>query len=318
MSKQYFPWLPNIPLSTSSGHIKRELDSDSWNRLLEDRDPVITCFGGLFENYLSLSFTEALNRFYPSKQLYINIDQKFNKLIELNNTAKPIQLISVELIKNYPFPLFFNDEDNVFFNCIYNYLYSINLTQTLKPYRNKSPIAKQLFRNSFLPWDINYIPKFRNLIELSEFTKWKESKKFNIDKPYVLIFPDKTDLSIHSYSGLGWSIAQVKSFVSMCAGSGINSVIITKNTGRYTGINSLVIEPNIEQILCLIEKCGYILSEEIDFLLIALTHSKNATVIGRLNKKEYSLKYNQKFLQTDKKIIEMKNLQPLEVYKEIK
>src|SRR6266581_2892356 len=296
MSINYFPFLPGIPLQVN-GNIKRELDADSWNRLLENRNPIITCFGGLWESYLSLSYVEALNRFYPSKQLYINTDQKFNKLIELNNIAKPIQLISSDLIKNYPVPLFFNDGNDTFFNCLYNYLYSIDIAKKSKPHKNYGPIAKQLFRNSFLPWDINFIPKLRKLQEPIEFIKWKESKRFNIDKPYILIFPDKTDLSIHSFSELGWSIPQIKSFVSMCAGSGINSVIITKNIGRYTGINSLVIEPKIEQILYLIEKCSYRLSEEVDFLLLALTHSKNATVIGRLNKKQYSLKSNQKFLQ---------------------
>ncbi len=293
MSINYFPFLPGIPLQVN-GNIKRELDADSWNRLLENRNPIITCFGGLWESYLSLSYVEALNRFYPSKQLYINTDQKFNKLIELNNIAKPIQLISSDLIKNYPVPLFFNDGNDTFFNCLYNYLYSIDIAKKSKPHKNYGPIAKQLFRNSFLPWDINFIPKLRKLQEPIEFIKWKESKRFNIDKP------------------------QIKSFVSMCAGSGINSVIITKNIGRYTGINSLVIEPKIEQILYLIEKCSYILSEEVDFLLLALTHSKNATVIGRLNKKQYSLKSNQKFLQTNKKIVEMKIVQPIEVYKAIK
>lgn len=314
----YFPFLPGVPLHVSGNIIKRELDSNSWNKLLTERNPIITCFGGLFESYLSLSFAEALNRFYPSKQLYLNIDQKFNKLIELNNIAKPTQLISKDLIKKYPFPLFFNDGYETFFNYSYNYLYSIDLAQKSKPHRNYAPIAKQLFRNSFLPWDINFIPKLRKLQEPLEFTTWKNSKRFNIDKRYILIFPDKTDLSIHSFSELNWSVAQVKSFVSMCAGSGINSVIITKNTGRYTGINSLVIPPNIEQILYLIEKCSYILSEEIDFLLLSMLLSKNSTIIGRFHKNSYSLKSNQKFFQTDKKIVEMKVLQPIEVYKAIK
>jgi hypothetical protein len=318
MSITYFPWLPNIPLNVNNNCIKLTLNSDSWDRLLENRDPVITCFNGLIESYLSLSYAEALNKLYPSKNIYINSDKKFDKLIELNNIAKPTQLISKELIKKYPFPLFFNDGYEVFFNCSYNYLYSETLYKKYKPYRNRAVIAKQIFRNSFLPWDINYIPKFRKLDQPIEFTKWKESKKFNIDKPFVLIFPDKTDLSIHNFSELNWSIAEVKSFISMCYGSGINSIIVTKNIGRYTGINSLVIEPKLEQILCLIEKCSYILSEEIDFLLIALTHSKNATIFGRVNKKEYSLKKNQEFFKTNKHIVTMKTLTPIEVYKAIK
>lgn len=314
----YFPWLPGIPQQISNYNtIKTILDADSWNKILENRNPVITCFGGLFESYFSLSFAEAFNKLYPSKKIFINYN-KFNELIKLNNIAKPINLISTETIKKYPVPLFFNDGYEVFFNSLYNYLNIKDLAQKYKPFKNYHPISKQIFKNSFLNWDINFIPKLRKLILPNEFIKWKEIKKFNINKPYVLILPDKTNMSIHSFSALSWSIAQVKSFVSMCAGSGINSVIITNTPGKYTGINSLILSPNLEQILCLIEKCSYILSEEIDFLLISLLLSKNSTIFSRLHKHQYSIKYNQNFLKTDQKIIENKILDPFEVYKVIR
>ena len=273
---KYFPYCKGIGWKFTST-IKPKLDGDSWNRAIFDRIPIIVCFGGLYEYYLSLSYAEALNKILPSKYIYINGDEKFNVLFKLNGICSSQNLITPELIKNYPIPLFFDEENNIYFNVLYNYLNYHDLTGKII-FKNKNSISKQIFINSCLDWNINYTPQLRNLIEPLEFTKWKETKKFNIDKPFVLILPDSTDLSMHSVSMLDWSIAQVKSFVAMCSGSGINSVIITKNSGKYTGINSLVIPPNIEQILYLIQKCNVILSNEIDFLLISLTLSKNATI----------------------------------------
>lgn len=313
---KYFPFCKGIGWKCTSV-IKPKLDGDSWNRAVSDRTPIITCFGGLYEHYFSLSIIEALNKILPSKKVYFNGDEKFNALIKLNGISLPENLITPELVKNYPLPLFFDEDDNVYFNVLFNYLEYHNVVGEVI-FKNKNSISKQIFINSCLDWNISYTPQLRNLTEPLEFTKWKESKKFNIDKPFVLIFPDSTDLSMHSVSMLDWSIAQVKSFVSMCSGSGIHTVIITKNGGRYTGINSLVIPPNLEQILYLIQKCNVILSNEIDFLLLSLILSKNATVFARDQKHRYSIKYNQKFLQTDKKIIQLKTLNPLDVFKAIK
>lgn len=316
-SKIYFPFCQGVGWPSSGEIIFPKLNSESWSKALDDRTPIITCFGGFFEHYLSLSIAEALNKIYPSKSIIFNGVNKFDNLINLNGLTSLNNLINEEQIKQYPIPLFFDDSDNIYFNSLYNYL-NIKKFNGEVIFKNRKPLSKQLFLNSCLSWDINYIPKFRKLIEPIEFKKWKDSKKFNIEKPFVLIFPDTTDLSIHSAPMLDWTIAQVKSFISMCSGSGINSVIITKNQGRYTGLNSLIIEPNIEQILCLIEKCSVILSNEVDFLLIALTHSINAKIICKSNNKEFSIKKNQKFLQTNKVIIDSKVLNPIDVYKAIK
>ena len=316
-SNVIFPFCQGVVWPCSGEIIKPKLNSSSWSKALDERNPIITCFGGFFEHYLSLSIAEALNKIYPSKSLIFNTDNKFDALINLNGLGELNKLIDEETLKQYPIPLFFDDDDNVYFNCLYNYL-NIKKFNGEIIFKNRKALSKQLFINSCLDWNINYIPKFRKLTEPTEFKKWKESKKFNIDKPFILIFPDATDLSIHSTPMLDWNPAQVRSFVSMCSGSGLSSVIVTKNNGKYTGLNSLIIEPNIEQILCLIEKCSVILSNEIDFLLIALIHSNNATIISRSNNKALSIKKNQKYLQTNKIIIDSKILNPIDVYKAIK
>lgn len=318
MSVCYFPFCPGIPWQLNSSRVVQPtLNSEIWSKAVNDKNPIITCFGGLFETFFALSYAEALNKLIPTKKLIFNGNSTFNKLISLNGLATSGNLISKSEIEQYPLPLFFDQENNVYFNCLFNYLKIYN-NINVYAYKNLKALSKQIFINSCLPWNINYIPKLRNLIEPPEFAKWKLSKKFNIDKPFVLIFPDKTGLSEHPQSALKWSINDIKSFISMTYGSGMESVIVTKNIGRYTGINSLVIEPNLEHIFYLIEKCGVILAEEIDFLLISLMISKNATVVSRKNKYQYSIKSNKKFYKTDIKIIESKKLIPFEVYKAIK
>lgn len=315
---QYFPFCPGIGWNvTSNKTIIPELDGDGWNKAVVERDSVITAFGGLFEAFMSLTYLEALNKLYPGKKLIYNLNEQFKTLVNFNGLADQKEYISKQLIDKYPIPLFFDKENNTYFNSLYNYINEYSYDGSFL-YRSYAPLAKQIFGNFCLNWDINYSPQLRNLIDPKEISQWRDTRKFNIDKPYVLIFPDKTDLSIHTYSMLDWTIPQIKSFVSMVCGLGYNSVIVTKNVGKYTGMNALVIPPKIDQIFCLIEKCSVILSDEIDFLLISLLWSKNSFIIGRQNKKEYSLKSNQKFLRTDKKIFEAKVLTPIDVFKAIK
>lgn len=318
-SVRYFPFCPGIPWQTKNTYdIIPKLNIDNWNRVLSDRNIILVNFGGLFESFLTLSYAEALNKLNYKNKIYFNGNIKFNNLINLNGLISIKNLINSQTALKYTLPIFLDKSNNVYFNCLNNYIDFYGYNGKFR-YQSSKSLSEQLFSNSCLNWNINYIPQFRNLKLSNIFFELKKSRKFDIDKPFVLIFPDNNSgLSMHSVSTLGWSTAQIKSFVSMVQPKGIQTVIVTQNIGKYTGINSLILPFNFETILCLIEKSSVILSEEIDFLLMGLLLSVNGIIVSKNINKQFSIKKNQKYLQTNKKLFISKTLEPIEVYREIK
>jgi hypothetical protein len=317
-TSRIFPYCPGIIWKLRSNLIIPKLDINNWKRAIDDREIVIVNFGGLFETYFSLSYFEALNKLHPQKDITFNGQEQFSQLININGLGNCNSLINKEQAIKYPIPIFLDKSNHTYFNCLNNYLYIKN-SNGKNEFKRRSALSKQLFENSCLDWNINYTPQLRNLKLSNVFKEFKQFKKFDIDRPYVLIFPDNNSgFSMHSISMLGWTVAQVKSFVSMTSSKGIQTVIITKHIGRYTGINSLVLAPKLDNILSLIEKSSVILSDEVDFLLIGLLLSKNGKIIARDVNKEFSIKKNQKYLGTNNKLYLAKELEPIKVFKEIK
>lgn len=317
-TSRIFQYCPGVVWKLRNNLIIPKLDSNNWKRVIDDREVVIVNFGGLFESYLSLSYFEALNKLHPQKDVIFNGQEQFLQLISINGLGYCDNLITKDIAIKYPIPIFLDKSNHTYFNCLNNYLYICNVDGKNK-FKRRTSLSKQLLSNLCLDWNINYTPQLRNLKLPSVFNEFKQFKKFDIDKPFVLIFPDSNSgFSMHSISMLGWTVAQVKSFVSMTGSKGIQTVIITKHIGRYTGINSLVLAPKLDNILSLIEKSSVILSDEIDFLLIGLLLSKNGKIIARDVNKEFSIKKNQKHLETDKKLYLAKELEPIKVFKEIK
>lgn len=317
-TSRIFPYCPGVVWKLKSNYIIPKLDAYNWRRAIDEREIVIVNFGGLFESYLSLSYLEALNKLYPKKDICFNSPEQFNELVNLNGLGYHNILINKEQTIKYPIPIFLDKSNNTYFNCLNNY-FSFNGADGKNKFENKNPISKQIFINSCIDWNINYTPQLRNLNLSNELKELKQFKKFDIDKPFVLIFPDSNSgFSMHSISMLGWTVAQIKSFVSMVGSKGIQTVIITKHIGKYTGMNSLILYPKLNNILSLIEKSSVILSEEVDFLLIGLLLSKNAKIIARDVDKQFSIKRNQKYLQTNKSLYLDKQLEPIKVFKEIK
>lgn len=317
-TSRIFPYCPGIVWKLKNNYIISKLDTDNWKKAIDDRDVVVVNFGGLFEVYFSLTYFEALNKLYPQKTIYFNGQDRFSNLLNINGLGKYNILVTGNQASKYPIPIFLDKSNHTYFNCLNDYFY-FKGHNGKNNYKNINPISKQLFKNSCLDWNINYIPQLRNLKLSNELKELKQFRKFDIDKPYILIFPDSNSgFSMHSVSTLGWTIAQIKSFVSMVNSKNIQTVIITKNIGKYVGTNALILSPKLDNIFSLIEKCSVILSEEVDFLLIALLLSKNTKIISRDVSSEFSIKKNQKYLGTDKKLYSAKELQPIEVFKEIK
>jgi len=313
---KYFPFAPNIPWYVKQDFIIPKMNADIFSRAIENKDICLVCYGGFFETYFSLSILELLNSIYLGKNFYWKGNLNFYKLVEINNLTcnDKAPIIEKKHLRNYPIPLFFDRENFVYFNCLNDYVTKISLTE-FKRKLNSGPITKQLFLNSFNNWNIKYKPKMRLLKETKSFKSWSAANNFNLTNKYVLIFPDRIGWSIHNCSNLKWNINHIRSLSAMLSLHGYKTIVVT-NHKNYNNHNIISINPDIENIMLLMNNAKAILSEEVDFSLVALLNS-SAKIIGLDSDSIFNLYLNNIYLNTTNELFLQKELKVIDVFNAI-
>lgn len=311
---KYFPFSPGIGWKIKHGkYIIPEINLDVWNKITLGRNIIIVAYGGLIESYLSLCYLEMLNYIVPSSKMYWCGDQKFNLLARMNGIAVAEQVCPKELLSRYPSPIFMDGDKNVYFNCLNNY-------QVIKPYyggkgyKDKSIISKQLLRNSTLSWDKQYIPKFRKLeFPTKEFSQWSRVSRFDLNRPYICIFQN-LGLSNHKVSALKWNDTHIKALSAMLRQKGISTLVFTKNTNKFYGSSVYCAPLSLETIIYVLDTAKAILSEEIDFLLLAMMSPKIKIIMNPV-KKQFAIDKNSKFFNFQRdNVFVSKHLMPLDAF----
>lgn len=313
-SVRYFPFAPGIPWKMRGSYIWPELDKEIWDQVLKDKKFVIVANGGLFESFFSLSLLEALNATDPTRQLYWTGSSKYSSLAYMNGLSKPSPIeVDASLAKRYPAPIFLDKYDLAYFNCLNNYIKMRPYTQ--RGYKaNMRPVTKQIFENSLLDWDFKYIPQLRKLLISNELEEWRKRSRFYDNKPFVLIFPDATDFTIHSDKCLNWGPTEVKAFSSMLHQAGYSLVVCTDNPRAYYDSFSFYIPLKLDFILFLLSKARAILSKDIDFLLMGLLLSSGKVIANPSRKRCFRFDKNRNFLRATNETITKKTLTPLMAY----
>lgn len=316
MNVRYFPFSPGIGWKMKHGkYVVPDINLDVWNKAINSKNIVVVSYGGLIESYFSLCYLEMLNYITPNSKIYWCGNTKFNPIVHLNGIAKTEAYCPKEILSRYPTPLFIDKINNIYFNCLNNY-------KVVKPYYggkgyiDKSLISKQLLRNSALPWNIQYIPKFRNInFPSKEFLNWSRLVKLDLNKPYVCFFYD-LGLSEHKISTIKWNETQIKSFAAMLKQQGISTLMFTKNPSRFIGSALYCFSSiNFDSIIYLLEKAQAVLSDEVDFLFLAMILSKTSKIITRKTNRKLSLKLNSEFLNIQRNnILVRKNPTPYDVF----
>lgn len=311
---RYFPFSPGIGWKIKNGkYIIPEINLDVWDKIILNKNIVVVVYGGFIESYISLCYLEMLNCVTPNNPMYWCGHSKFESLAYLNGIAKSLQVFPEELIVKYPTPIFMDAEESVYFNCLNNVL-------TVKPYyggvgyRDKSPLIKQLLRNSTISWDNRYIPKFRKLsFPTKSFLQWTKLTKFDSNRPYVCLFQN-LDWSNHTKSTLKWNETQIKALSAMLRQKGISTVVFTKTPGKFYGSSVYCVPITIENILYIINHAKAVLAEEVDFLLVTLMSSTAKIIMNSINKCLDPIK-NGKFLGIEKNNVFLaKKWNPVEVF----
>ena len=273
-STKYFPFSPGIPWKIkNSKYIVPELDADIWDLVLGDKEIIVTCFGGAFESFFSLSYLEALSAIDSSRKLSWLGFEIFEPMLTAQRLASP-SLVRFEpvTLEKYPAPLFLDAENNAYINVLNNYIETRSYWDS-HPIVNKDPLAKQLFSNAMIAWD-NSVPQLRRLEDISgEFIKRSKSSKLRLDRKFVLVIPDRCFGQL-PYRCLDWGHQNVRELAAILRNFGLQVVVVSDSPHLYHGSRVHVVEPSILFLLNLVEKAFVILSHDIDWHLIAMMIGK--------------------------------------------
>jgi len=312
----YFPFSPGVPWSINKKFLINKVPDFVWNRFISPRKNIIVSHGGLIESFFSLSIAEVLNFIYPEKQVYWCGNPEYKELINFNGLLKFNDFqISEEISNTYNTPIFFDKENNVYFNCLNNYLEKKSYDLKNKK-NNKEPILKQIFSNSLIDWSQVYIPKIRKY-ENIKFEKWCAVNKFYKNSTYIIIIPERTRFTKHNVSCLKWSQNRIKALSSILYTYGISTVVFSDNYLKYKNQNNFVAPLSLDILTSMIKDCKLIMSEDIDYLLMSMSLS-DAIIVSKNLKNKFSLYDNKDFLGVDSHIVTSKDLQNLEILNLIK
>lgn len=313
LNVKYFPFSPGIPWKIRCGkYIVPELSASLWNNIYKEKNITVAAFGGLMESFFSLSILEVINQILPGSKLFWSGNKSFSNLVQLQGLATQDTQLSQNILNQYPVPLFLDNNKNIYFNCLNNYLQVKTYYGTKGYYDNRSA-PRQIFENGMVPWQKEFIPKFRKLSISNDLNTWLKTNKIHPNQPYVIIIPDNTGLSQHSISALNWNVSQVKAFGAMLAYKGIIPIIFTALPHKYYDPALKVLPIKLDFLLALLPKAKAVLSKNIDFLFIATALSP-AKIFCNPTKGAFDLTKYHKFLRENKLIYISKEIPPADVF----
>lgn len=274
---KYFPFSAGIPWKVERGkYIIPEIDSVTWHKVIGDRDIVITAFGGIFESFFSLSVAEAINAFDSSHKLYWLGNPSYEFFVRAQGLCKVSNInLSLDILKSYPVPLFFDQGNNAYINVLNNYLIRTSYWGKY-PQQVNTPVVEQIFRNAMIPWQ-NYIPVMRKIG--SEFyDELEKTNRLTYRSRIVTIvhFPCKDDV-------LRWNVHNIKEFAQLVGVKGLKVVLFTHNPSLFHGTKMIVHQYDIRKILQVIQKSWMVLSTDIHWLLITLMISDAKMILKNVN-----------------------------------
>ena len=290
---KFFPFSAGIPWKVERGkYIVPGIDAETWAKVLDGRNIVITVFGGLFESFFSLPVIEGLLSFDSDHQVSWLGHQQFASLVRLQGLAKISTIdFSPDGIVNYPVPIFFDANNNAYFNLLHNYMVRTSYWGKYAEVVN-IPATEQIFQNAMIPWRR---PNLRHLGH--EFID--ELSKVGFIRPkskVVLIIHKPTQNDV-----LGWNIQNIKEFAQLASHKGLKVIVFTTTPNMFHGSKIIAIEYDMRKIIQTMKIAWMILSTDISWLMIGLLVSE-AGLMARQVDNQFDLLKNAEFLKAQNDI----------------
>jgi hypothetical protein len=305
---KFFPFSPGIAWKIDRGkYIIPDIDLDTWHKVVDNRDVIITAFGSLIESFASLCAAEAIKSINSSQKIYWLGNSKYSFFIHAQGLCKPsIINLQPNLLKHYPVPLFLDNNKNVYFNILNNYLTKTSYWG-LYPEAVMSPVIEQIANNIMIPWR-DYIPQLRNL-GTDFIDDLKTTGRIRQSTKIIAIILNNATQDI-----LGWTVQNIREFSQLASRKGWRVIIFTHNTRVFYGSNILAIEYNLKNILQIIKKSWVVISNDVEWLLIALMIS-GAAIISKPLEGPYNLFQNAEFLGVNNDIFTDMHMSTLDAFR---
>lgn len=285
----------------------------------------VICYGGILENYISLHLLSFLKKNNKKTNFIGHYDFiLFNKRVTscLTNSY----LLNKSVVENYPAPIFYDKDHNIYYNMLYN-LYNQKNYAGLDIGDHNQSILKVILSN--IPYEnIFEVPiDISRLAFSKQYLNWKNNNKNLFKIPYIIVIPGETKMSIHSGKYLNWNINQCLEFSNLMKKLGI-FVIIMSNKKFDTKKEYNHISFGFSQYLDLFGEAFMVLADEIDLLLIKMIKDYDglhAADIFRMRHKFYSLLNNATFMRqkfdvnyAKNNLLIRKKLSPIDIYNWLK
>ncbi len=314
VSTKFFPWSPGIPWRIKNGkYVLPELPATAFHSALKGKDIVVCSFGGFLEAFYSMSILEILNYEMPGAKIKWCGDKEYHSLIKANGIAKTVGLISKADVERFPTPIFFDKNNRVYINALYNYL-DVKSYYLTNGYRNQRAAIRQIVENATIPWDDRFLPQLRNLEKPKGLDSFLQMHRINLNKPFALVLPDPTGCSEHEETGLNWDIHETKSFAAMMNQSSVPVVVLSENSTTWTYSQAKTVPFRPDFALYLMIRAGFILSRDIDFNVVASAVADGIVLTDKVDG-ALSPKKNNKFLGYKNVIYTKEGLSPVEAWK---
>ena len=249
------------------------MDSETWHSVLDGKNIIITAFGGILESFFSLSIAEGILSFDPEHELFWIGNPEYLPFVHAQGLCKPSYIdLTKEILQDYPVPVFFDLENNAYFNCLNNYLVQKSYWG-LYPEPVNTPVLEQIFSNAMIPWE-GYVPKIRKpgselYNDLCIQGRVKEKSRIIT----IILNDEDQDL-------LEWSTQNIKEFYQLALTKGFKVIVFTKNVNAFYGTKIIPQDYNIRDILQILSRSWVVMSSSVSWLLISLMVS-DAKIISK-------------------------------------
>lgn len=317
MDIKYFPFSKGIPWrfhwKNSKNTLMPRIPFNIFYDSIQHKKIISLAFGGFLESFFSLSLLEIVNKYLPQNELSWLGNKEFFNLVKMNGLVKHCNnSFDKKNLIRFPLPLFFDKNDNAYFNVLANYIdNSISGGKTLYP------LFRQLKDNCMIKWSDDFVPQLRHTDFLEELNTHFNLIKFKENKPFLLFFDSLNNLTIHKEKSILWNRQQLYSFASMLKQLDIDVIIITNNINQYQGSALKAMPFRFDFAWYMLKKAKFLMSFDIDPLFIGMFISNSIIISNRLNN-EYDIEKALKVLRNKNKYYLSDNLSQLEAYGFIK
>ena len=271
MKSIYLPYCPGIPWTINDNQVIVRKLNGSADKLLTNNLNII-CHGGLLETFLSSFAIEYLHYKYPSKSINWHGSYEFKDILRQQGIASISGDITQDIAESYPIPMFKDRDNNTYFNLLDNYFdYSTYLGKKIK--KNKINFIDTINKNFMIANLLEHPLKFRTFNHDPEFESWCKLNKNILNKPYMLILPDRLTTSLHHLDFIKFSMMELRALSSVLASKGVQLIVMSEDPSKYHGTFKFI-KYSFNRFMSLSQNARFILSRQPDFSLISLFISK--------------------------------------------